>query len=224
MKAAYWRVIGAILWKDLWMELRRPEVLPAMVVFAILSIFIFNFALEYQPSLRTILVPGLLWLTTAFSGTLGINRSIAIEKDRDSFDALLLAPVERSAVFLGKMASLWLFILIMQAILLPLFGIFYNVDLFHTSLFLVCLLGSLGYVSAGVLMGSISVQTKTQDILLPVLLLPISLPLLIAAVKASAEIIAGTTENSLPWLNFLIIFDLIFLGIAFMVFDTIVEE
>ncbi len=225
MNSAYWRVVFAVIRKDLWMEMRRPEVLPAVLVFALLAVFLFNFALEFQPALRSALVPGLLWLTITFSGTLGINRSIAIEKDRGSFDGLLLAPVERSAIFFGKTASVFCTLIIVEGILIPAFSLFYNVNLFLPALLGICMLGSLGYVSAGVLMGSIAVQTKSQEILLPILLLPIALPLLISAVKASNAVVAGAgLGDVMPWLNFLIVYDLIFSALALMVFDAIVEE
>ena len=225
MKSGYWRVVGAILWKDIWMEFRRPEVLPAMIVFAILAVFLFNFTLEFQPALRTSLVPGLLWLTITFSGTLGINRCVASEKDRGSFDGLLLAPVERHAIFLGKTAGVLCFLLVMEGILIGLFSLFYNVNLFQPALLGVCILASLGFVSTGIFMGSIAVQTKSQEIILPVLLLPVSLPLLIAAVKASSATLDGSAlVEAIPWLNILIVYDLVFIALALMIFDVIVEE
>jgi heme exporter protein B len=219
------KAIGAIVWKDLAAELRSWELLSAMLVFALLVILIFNFAIELQPNLRSTITPGVLWVTLAFAGTLGLNRSMAIEKDRGCLDGLLLAPVDRSAIYFGKAISNLAFMLIVAIVVLPIYSILYNLNLFNPGLLLVILLGSTGYVAVGTLLSSMAVQTRTRDVLLPVLLFPVIVPILLAAVKASGGFLQNIPLNEIrPWLNILIAYDVIFTAIAYMVFDYIVEE
>lgn len=221
----YLRAVGAVIWKDLSAELRSREMLSAMLVFALLVLLIFNFALELDVRTRETLTSGILWVMFTFAGTLGLNRSMAIEKDRGCLDGLLLAPVDRSAIYFGKMLGNLVFMLIVAAIVLPVFSVLYNVNLFDPGLILVILLGSLGYVVVGTLLASMTVQTRTRDLLLPILLFPVVLPVLIPAVKASSGFLLGVeVEEIMPWLNLLIAYDVIFLAVSFMVFDFVVEE
>jgi heme exporter protein B len=171
------RAMGAVVWKDLAAEWRSRELISSMLVFALLVIFIFNFALELDARVRTAVTAGVLWVTFAFAGTLGLNRSMAVEKDRGCLDGLLLAPVAE------------------------------------------------GYVAVGTLLATMAVQARTRDILLPILLFPIAIPLLIAAVRASSGFLAGVPFSDIqPSLNLLIVFDVVFTAVAFMVFEFVVEE
>jgi len=224
-KGSFLRSMLAIIWKDLAAELRSRELVSAMLVFALLVIFIFNFALELDAQARSTVTAGVLWVTFTFAGTIGLNRSMAVEKDRGCLDGLLLAPVDRSAIYFGKMLSNLAFMLLMAVIILPVYSLFYNVNLFNPGLLLVILLGSLGYVTVGTLLASMAVQARTRDILLPILLFPVVLPLLVAAVKASTVILAGQPlADALAYLNLLIVYDVIFIAVAFMIFDFVVEE
>lgn len=215
----------ALVWKDLAAELRSRELVSAMMVFALLVILIFNFALDLQPALRRTVTPGVLWVTFVFAGTLGLNRSMAIEKDRGCLDGLLLAPVDRSAIYFGKAIGNLVFMLIIEIIVLPIYSILYNINLFNPGLLLVILLGSIGYVAVGTLLSAMAVQTRTRDILLPILLFPLVIPVVISAVKASTGFLeAWTLAEIQPWLSLLIVYDVIFTAVAFMFFDYIVEE
>ncbi|MGA2490919.1 MAG: heme exporter protein CcmB [Anaerolineales bacterium] len=223
--ATYMKAIGAITWKDLAAELRSRELLSAMLVFALLVILIFNFAIELQPNLRSTITPGILWVTFAFAGTLGLNRSMAVEKDRGCLDGLLLAPVDRSAIYFGKALSNLVFMLIVAMVVLPIYGVLYNINVFEPGLLLVIFLGSTGYVAVGTLLSSMAVQTRTREVLLPVLLFPVIVPVLLAAVKASGGFLQNLPMNEIwPWLNILIAYDVIFTAVAYMVFDYVVEE
>jgi heme exporter protein B len=224
-RSSFLRALWAIVWKDLAAELRSRELLSSMLVFALLVIFIFNFALELDAKTRYSVTSGVLWVTFVFAGTLGLNRSMAMEKDRGCLDGLLLAPVDRSAIYFGKTIGNLIFMLIVEAIVLPVYSLLYNVNLFNPGLILVVLLGSIGYVAVGTLLSSMAVQTRTRDILLPILLFPVILPVIIAAVKASGGFLQGAPMAEItPWLNLLIVYDLIFTAVSFMVFDYIVEE
>jgi heme exporter protein B len=221
----FMRALLAIVWKDLAAEWRSRELISAMLVFALLVIFIFNFALEMTPQTRNDVTSGILWVTLTFAGTLGLNRSMAVEKDRGCLDGLLLAPVDRTAIYFGKTLANFVFMLLVAIIILPIYSVLYNTNLFLGGLFLVILLGAWGYVSIGTLLASMAVQARTRDILLPILLFPVTIPLVVAAVKASSGYLKGLemTEIS-PWINLLIVFDLVFTAIAFLVFDSVVEE
>ena len=222
---SFLRAIFAIVWKDLRAEFRSFELVSAMLVFSLLVILIFNFALELDIKTRQSVTAGVLWATFAFAGTLGLNRSMAIEKDRGSLDGLLLAPVDRSAIYFGKFISNLVFMLLVEIIVLPIYSILYNTNLFQPGLLMVILLGSIGYTAVGTLLAAMSVQTRTRDVLLPILLFPVAFSVLLAAVKASGGFLDGSefADILLP-INLLIAYDVIFIAVAFMVFDNVVEE
>src|SRR5829696_5983489 len=224
-QGSFVKAVAAVVWKDLQAEFRSRELFSAMLVFSLLIILIFNFALELDVKTRQSVTAGVLWATFAFAGTLGLNRSMAIEKDRGCLDGLLLAPVDRSAIYFGKVISNLAFMLIVEIIVLPVYSVLYNINLFHPGLLLVILLGSIGYVSVGTLLAAMSVQTRTCDILLPILLFPVVIPVILASVKASQGFISGAelSEIMMP-INLLIAYDIIFTAVAFMVFDSVVEE
>jgi heme exporter protein B len=219
------RAVFAVVQKDLAAEFRSRELLSAMLVFAILVILIFNFALELDIKVRQSVTAGVLWTTFAFAGTLGLNRSMAVEKDRGCLDGLLLAPVDRAAIYFGKVISNLAFMMIVEAIVLPVYSFLYNINLFNPGLLLVILLGSIGYTAVGTLLASMAVQARTRDVLLPILLFPVAIPVLLASVKASGGFLSGAEMTEiLPSLNLLLVYDVIFISLAFMVFDSVVEE
>lgn len=215
----------AIVRKDLAAELRSFELVSAMLVFSLLVIIIFNFALELDVKVRQSVTAGVLWTTFAFAGTLGLNRSMSTEKDRGCLDGLLLAPVDRSAIYFGKAISNLVFMLIVEAFVLPIYSMLYNVNLFRLDLLGVILLGSIGYTAVGTLLSAMSVQTRTREVLLPILLFPVAIPVLLAAVKVSNGLLAGAefSEVLTPF-NILLVYDVVFIAVAFMVFDYVVEE
>ena len=222
---SFLRAILAIIWKDLRAEFRSFELVSSMLVFSLLVILIFNFALELDIKTRQSVTAGVLWATFAFAGTLGLNRSMAIEKDRGCMDGLLLAPVDRSAIYFGKFISNLAFMLLVEAFVLPIYSLLYNTNLLQPGLLLVILLGSIGYTAVGTLLAAMSVQTRTRDVLLPILLFPVAFSVLLAAVRASGGFLSNSelTEILLP-INLLIAYDVIFIAVAFMVFDIVVEE
>jgi len=219
------RAALAILWKDLAVEWRSRSLLTAMFVFALLVILIFNFALELDARARRNVTAGVLWATFAFAGTLGLNRSLAIESEMGALDGLLLAPVDRSALFFGKALGNLVFLTILEIFTLPVYALLYNVNVFNPGLLLVIGLGSLGYVVVGTLLAGMAAQARTRELLLPVMLFPLTLPLLIAAVRASSSFLGGLEMEFIrPSLNLLIVYDVIMLALGYMFFDAIVEE
>jgi len=224
-RPSFFQAVWAVIWKDLTAEIRSREIFSAMLVFALLVILIFNFALELEAGTRASVAAGVLWVTFTFAGTIGLNRSMASEKDRGCLDGLLLAPVDRSAIYFGKMAGNLAFMLIVEAVVIPVFSMLYNINLINPGLLGVTLLGSIGYISVGTLLSAMAVQARTRDILLPILLFPVVIPVVVASVKASSGFIQGIPMDEItPWLNLLIVYDVIFMTVALMIFDKVVEE
>jgi len=224
-KPSFVRAVFAIVWKDIQAEYRSLELVSAMLVFSLLVIIIFNFALDLDIKMRQTVTAGVLWTTFAFAGTLGLNRSMSVEKDRGCLDGLLLAPVDRSAIYFGKAISNFAFMLVVEAVVLPVYSVLYSTNLFKPGLLMVILLGSIGYVGVGTLLATMSVQTRTRDILLSILLFPVVLPVLLPAIIASNGFLSGlAVEDFLFSIGLLVAYDIIFISIAFMVFDNVVEE
>jgi len=224
---SYLRKISAILWKDIVAELRTKEMFSAMFVFAVLVVVVFTFAFDLRVSGERVrqVAPGALWVAFAFAGVLGLNRAFILEKDRGCLDGLLLAPVDHTAIYFGKMISTVLFMLVVEALMLPVFTAFLGVNLFDLRLILIMILGTIGFAGVGTILSAMTAQTRTREVLLPILLLPVAAPVLIAAVKATAGILDGLTMSEIArWWQLLIAFDLVFPAIAFMTFDFVVKE
>lgn len=221
----YLKVIWQIIRKDIRLEWRGRQGVPVMLVFSLLVVFLFNFALQLSPDLQSGLAAGLLWVSLAFAGTLGLNRSISLEKESGALDGLLLAPVDRSAIFFGKSISNFLFTTLVALVLLPVFSLFYGSDMFNLALFLIVILGVSAYTSLGTLLAELSIQTRTRDVLLPVLLYPLALPILIAAAEASRGILSGRTlGDSQSWILLLLACGILFNAAGLMFFETILED
>lgn len=221
----YLRKVWAIVRKDLVTELRSREMLSSMGAFSVLVILLFAFAFDLRVAKAGTVAPGALWSVIAFSGILGLGRTLGAEIDRGVFDALLLAPVDRSAIFLGKAAGIILFMFVIEAVILPLFVIFFNLPFFQPAIILIVVLGTIGYGGIGTLLATMAANTRLREVLLPVLLLPIAIPALLAAVKCTAGVLDGRAfEDWSNWFGLLVAFDLVMLGAAFLVYDFVVED
>ena len=214
-----------IVRKDIAVELRTKEMLSSMFVFALLVIVIFNFAFELRVENVREVAPGVLWVTFTFAGMLGLNRSFVLEKDKGCLEGLLLCPVDRSAIYLGKMLGNFVFMTVVEAIILPISSVLFNLSLFQPLLLLIVVLGTLGFAGVGTLFSAMAVHTRVREVMLPVLLFPVVVPAMIAAVKATGGILDGQLFSEIAhWFRLLVAFDLIFLAISFMTFDYVVEE
>ncbi len=221
----YLQVIWAVLWKDLRIESRTKDVFTSMAVFAVLALLIFNFAFELRVPDKAMVTPGVLWVTVAFAGVLGLGRAFITEKDKGSLAGLLLAPVDRSAIYFGKMLANLLFILVVELFLLPLITIFFNVPLITPALLLILLLGTIGFAAVGTTFSALAVNTRAREVLLPVLLFPVMLPVLVAGIRSTIGLLEGDTLADLGnWLQLFLFYDLLFLVVAFLTFDYVVEE
>jgi heme exporter protein B len=223
--ARYFEAVAAIVWKDILSELRTKELLSSMIVFAVLVVLIFNFAIELTGIAADIIVPGILWVAITFAGVLGLNRSMAAEKDKGCLEGLMLCPMDRSAIFTGKMLGNLIFMLIVEVVILPVLAVLFNLPIFMPWLALIVLLGTIGFAAVGTLLSAVAVNTRTREVMLPVLLLPIIVPLIIASVKASRAIIIGQTLADVSsWLQLLGAFDVVFLVVCVLVFQFVVQE
>jgi heme exporter protein B len=220
------RKILAIVAKDLAAELRTREMLGAMFVFALLVIFIFNFAFELRAENQRALAPGVLWVAITFSGMLGLSRSFIREKDRGSLEGLLLAPVDRGVIFLGKMLGNALFIAVIDFIVLPVFVVLFNIPVTALPpLAVIAVLGTIGLSGVGTLFSAMAVHTRAREVLLPVLLFPLIVPVTLSAVKLSAAVIDNLPfAEAQQWLSLLLAFDIVFAVLSFLFFDYVVEE
>jgi heme exporter protein B len=225
MKTSLLKTAWAIARKDLVAELRSRELVGSMLLFALLAVLIFSFALELDRVAREEAVSGVLWVTVVFASILGLNRSMALEREQGGMDALLLAPIDRSAVFLGKLAGNYLFALAVGVLLLPLMTLLYNITLVNAWVLLVLVLGTLGVSTTGTLLAAMTVQTRARESLLPIALLPVILPVLLAAVRATNGIIAEAPFADWgSWPQILAAVNVIYIVVCFLMFPYVVEE
>jgi heme exporter protein B len=222
---SFLRKVWAITRKDLIAELRSREMVSTMGAFSVLVILLFAFTFDLRVARAGTVAPGALWSVIAFAGLLGLGRTLSSEIDRGVFDALLLAPVDRSAIFFGKALGIIIFMLIIEAIILPLFVIFFNLPFLQPTIILIVVLGTIGYAGIGTLMSTMSANTRLREVLLPVLLLPIAIPALLAAVKCTSGALDGRPFDEWSnWFGLLVAFDLVMCGLAFLVYDFVVED
>ena len=219
------RPIGVLVWKDILLELRSRDLVVSVLVFGLVVVVVFNFALNVTPQRVTAVAPGILWVAFAFAGVLAMNRAFAREKEQGGLEGLLLAPVSRDSIFLGKAAASFLFMLLVEAILLPIFAGLLNFSAVSFTLVLTIVLATLGFALVGTLFSAIAVQTRSREILLPVLFFPVILPVIVGAVEATKQAIGGETVVGIGhWLPLIGAFDALFLVICPWVFSIVVEE
>jgi len=212
-----------IVWKDVMAELRTKEMFSSMLVFALLLIVIFNFSFELRVDNLAQVAPGVLWVTFAFASTLELNRALSLEMENGCLDGLFLAPMDRSVIYFGKMLGNLIFISAIEALMLPIFSVLFELNLIQPPLLLTIFLGTIGIAAVGTLLSAIAVNTRAREVMLPVLLFPIILPVVISAVKVTAGILDGIPLSDLAhWFRFLIAFDIIFLVVSYMTFDYVV--
>lgn len=213
--------------KDMVVEYRTKERLTTMFVFSLVVLIIFNFAFNSGAMAVQRMAPGMIWTAFVFAGMLGANRAFAPEKDLGTFEGLLLAPIDRSAIYLGKLLGNITLLGIIELAMLPLFALFLNIPIlpYLSKLSIILLLGTVGFASIATLFAAISVNTQMRDVMLPILLLPIVSPILIAAVEMTTTTFrGGEWEEMSNWLRLLAAFTVVFLVASVMLFDYIVEE
>jgi heme exporter protein B len=225
MGPGFVRAALAVFRKDTLTEMRSRELVGAMGLFALLAVLIFSFALELNRQARIESVSGVLWVTIVFASILGLNRSMALERDQGNLDGLLLAPIPRAAVFAGKLVGNFLFTLLVGLAVALVITVLFNVPLFGAGLLLLLVLGTLGFTTIGTLLAAMTVQTRARETLLPIVMLPVAVPMLLASVRASTIVLSGAPDEQwLPWLSILLVLNVIFLVLGLVLYEFVVEE
>ncbi len=213
--------------KDLAIEFRTRTAFLAAVVFALLGVTIFYFAWDSTAVAAMDLAPGVLWVIFTFSALLGLQRSFGVEQADRAIDALLAAPVEREAIYLGKALANLAFVVGVEAITLPALALFYNLPVGEVFLPLagVAVLAAIGIVAVGTLFSSMAVNTRLAELLLPMLSLPFFLPIVMTAAQTTARLLAGRPiADAWPWLRILVGFDVVFIVACTLAYPFTVEE
>ena len=224
---SFWLAVWTITRKDFRIERHTGQTIGIMIMFSLVTVIMFNFALGANLGAARELSTGLLWATILLAGTLGLNRSLAIERENQTFDALLIAPIKRNAIYLGKVLSITLFTLLLELILVIVFVVFFNKPFWRPQVLLILALGTFGYIAAGVLIASMSIQTRSRDVLLPVLLLPLSLPLVL---PASMAVSAYMFPELPPWgevqsaVYLVLLYDLLMVSAGLFFYHYVVES
>ncbi len=222
---SFWRKVIAITWKDALSEMRTREIVFSVLVFTLLVIVIFNFAFNASQETMRLVAPGILWVTFTFAGVLSLNRSFILEKEEGCLEGLMVCPISREVIYVGKMLGSLLFMLIIEAIALPIFAFLFNLDVLSPQLIVITVLTTIGFVAVGTLFSALAVNTKAREMVLPILFLPIVIPIIISAVKASGLALSGAPWGGLfPWLQIIGAFDAIFLVVSFLIFTFVIEE
>ncbi|MGA2717890.1 MAG: heme exporter protein CcmB [Candidatus Acidiferrales bacterium] len=220
------RAAAILLTKELRLEFRSREILTATVVFSLVVITFFSYVFEPTATESRRYGPGLLWIAFLFAGSLMLHPSFAREQNNDTLDALRMAPISPFAILLGKLLANFIFMSLTELVLVPVFAVFYNLSLAGVAgrLTLVLMLGTLGLVTTGTVFSAISAHARMRELLLPLLLLPILAPLLIAAVEATASLFAEQPALDRTWVAFLAGFDIVFFSASWLLCNFLVEE
>jgi heme exporter protein B len=223
----YFRVVALVAAKDLRTELRSREQALSLFVFALLILVVFNFAFDFTVTDFQGLGPGILWVAFIFSGVLALNHSFRIEREQDRIEGILMAPIDRSAFYLGKVAATVLFMAAVEAVLVPLAAVLFNQALGPRlgTMFIALVLNTIGFAAVGTLFAAVTTQTRRSEVLLPLLLFPAAVPIALAAVRTTSHILAGRPlQHYAHWVWLSAGYDLVFLAAAVLLFDHALQE
>jgi len=215
-----------LLWKDLLLEMRRRESVLTMFFFGTLLLFVFHFSFDLTPERVAEMAPALLWLAFLFTGTLGLTQLFQAERENQCLEALLLAPTDRAALFLAKVCFNLVLMVLVEIVVIPLFWILFNLSAWNELplLFLITLLGTVGFCIMGTLFSAVTLRARARELLLPLVLFPLMIPLILATIRCMEAVLrTGGLGDAAHWLRLLIGFDVIFLTIGILVFDWVVE-
>ena len=219
------RPVAAIVWRDIVLEARSKDIVVSLLVFSLLVVVVFNFAIEITPHTAALVAPGVLWVAISFGGLLGLTRSIALEMESGGLDGLLLAPVGRDAVFFGKVVSNTLFMLVVEVFVFPVFAVMFDVSIAEPGLLPIAVLATLGTATVGTVFAAMAANTRAREVMLPLLFLPAALPAIVAAVEATGLLLGdGTFRETGRWIALLAAFDAAFLVVAPLAFRLVIED
>jgi heme exporter protein CcmB len=226
--SAFFRVAWIVMKKDLTVEVRSLEILSTTIFFAVTVVLMFSFGLVVEGRAVQDVAPAILWIAIAFSGTLALGRTFERERYNDTLRALLLAPSDRPALYVGKLAGILLLMLLVEVILVPLVGLLFQAPIFvHPGRLLLLMLGgSLGFCAVGTVFAAMLVRARSRDVLLPIMLYPITVPVMIAGVRGTAALLQPEPNLAIAqfWLALLGFFDVVFVTLALWTFDPVMTD
>ncbi len=222
----FFRVIRWIIWKDLLSEYRNRENISSMFFFALNVIFIFSFSFSLDPDVVKEIMPGVIWVAFGFTAIIGLGKSFLVEVNNDCMEYFQTLPIPKGAIYLGKFLGNLLFMLSVEIVLYPLFILFFNLDIdgHLLPLFLISIVATIGLAALGTLFSALTVQIRAREVMFPILLLPLSVPIFIGAVEATRGALSGDPLSMYQhWIELLAVFDLIFVVVSFWVFEFILD-
>lgn len=222
------RVALLVLRKDVAIEIKGLEILSTTLFFAVSCVLVFAFALVREGAVVADAAAGILWIAIAFAGTLALGRTFERERYAETVRALLLAPSPRAAIYVGKLLGIVLLMSAVELILVPLVAFFFSAALFARPLLLAALLiaGTVGFAGVGTLFAAMLVRSRTRDVMLPILLYPITVPVIIAGVRGTAALLEAPADDAtaVMWITLLMAFDVVFLTLALWTFEPVMTE
>lgn len=224
---SFWARSYAIFWKDIRAELRSRETAGTTLVFALLAILTFSFAFDPTRGDAQAVLPGVLWVTVFFAGMLGLGRSMAAERAADAFSGLLASPAQPEEVYAGKFFANLLFAGAVELVEVPVLLALFRVGMPSQALWLVAILalGTIGFVAVGTLLAAVAASARASELLLPLLLLPVAIPVAIGAVEATAAVMAGAAAGEwMPWVRLLAVYDVMMLAVPQLLFRYLLES
>jgi heme exporter protein B len=220
-----WRGYWTILSKDLRTEVRTRYTVVSAIVFSLLTLVIFQFAFDLRGAEVTNLAPGVLWATFLFNAVLVLGRTFAAEHDHSTIEALVLAPIDRGVIFMAKWSSNLLLMLITEGVVLVLFALMFDLAVFSPLMLLITVLATAGFSAAGTSLSVVAFNARAREVMLPLLLLPLTVPVFIAAVQATSLALNGSGLGSVaPWINLMAAFDILFGTVCYYSFGALLEE
>jgi len=218
-------VIWAIGRKDLLLETRNKDIIVAVSAFALLVLMVFTFAIDINQVNAKLTGPGILWASIAFAGVTGLNRAFALELEGNTLEALMLAPISRDLIYVGKMFGNFLFLTASQIIVVPIFAVLFNLAVLRWEMLVISLLTTIGFSTIGTLFAAMSMRVRAREVMLPLLFLPVVTPLIMAAVESTSHVVNdGSWPEIAQWIQLALAFDIAFIVISAFIFQQILEE
>lgn len=220
-----WKKAIIVAGKDTLSEIRTRQTIASVLVFTLLVIIIFNFAFGASQETVRLVAPGILWATFAFAGVLSLSRAFVPEREEGCLEGLMMCPVSREVIYTGKMMASLLFMLVIEAIALPIFAFLFNLPVLSLQIAVIAILATAGFAAVGTLFSAIAVNTRARELVLPLLFLPVVAPVMISAVEASRLALSGEPWSRLAsWLQIMGAFDVVFLVVSLLLFAVVIEE
>jgi heme exporter protein B len=222
------RVAWTVMRKDFTVEVRSREILYTTLFFSVSCVLVFAFALVREGRPMEDAAAGILWIAVAFAGTLALGRSFERERQTETLRALMLAPCDRPAIYLGKLAGILALMAAVEVVLVPLVGVMFNAPFWASPIWMTVLLaaGTVGFAAVGTLFAAMLVRARSRDVMLPVLLYPITVPVIIAGVRGTAALLQSTPDEPMArfWASLLIFFDVVFITLSLWTFEPLMTE